>query len=148
MTLRKDHIAGGVFIVAGVVVFAISGDLPLGSMGMPGAGMMPTLVIGLMVLFALILVARAGETLPFSDVRWTDLPHAFRVLGVTAVAVAFYTTLGFIITMAVMLFILLCVVERKNPVRAAAFSIGVTVIAYVLFGTLLKSPLPQGIIGF
>ena len=137
-----------VFIVAGIVVFAISGDLPLGSMGMPGAGMMPKLIICLMVAFGLVLVARAGDTLPFSDVRWSDLPHAFRVLGITAVATAFYTTLGFVVTMAAMLFILLAVVEGKSLLRAAAFSLGVTVIAYVLFGTLLKSPLPQGIMGF
>ena len=30
MTLRSDHIAGAVFVVLGIVVFALSGDLPFG----------------------------------------------------------------------------------------------------------------------
>ena len=47
MTLRADHVAGGVFIVLGVAVFAISGDLPFGTLSAPGAGMMPKLMAGL-----------------------------------------------------------------------------------------------------
>ena len=39
-------------------------------------------------------------------------------------------------------------VDPKGIVRAAAFSVGVTVFAYVLFATLLKSPLPPGPFGF
>jgi hypothetical protein len=31
---------------------------------------------------------------------------------------------------------------------SAAFSIGVMVLAYTLFGLLLKTPLPRGIMGF
>ena len=46
MILRQDHVAGGVFIVAGALVFAVSGDLPFGTLASPGAGMMPKLVLG------------------------------------------------------------------------------------------------------
>ena len=74
MILRQDHIAGGIFVVAGIAVFAMSGDLPLGSMAMPGAGMMPKLVLGLMVVFGLVLMVRAGESPPFATIAWNDLP--------------------------------------------------------------------------
>ena len=47
--LRRDHIAGGVFIAAGLLVFALSGDLPFGTLASPGAGMMPKLVLGLLI---------------------------------------------------------------------------------------------------
>ena len=30
MTLRADHVVGGAFIAFGILVFAISGDLPFG----------------------------------------------------------------------------------------------------------------------
>ena len=126
----------------------MSGDLPLGSMAMPGAGMMPKLVVGLMIAFGLVLIARAGESPPFATLAWADLPHAIRVVAVAAAAIALYTVLGFLITMILMLFTLLFAVERKGIVRAAAFSVGVTVFAYVLFATLLKSPLPPGPFGF
>jgi hypothetical protein len=148
MILRRDHIAGGLFVVAAATVLAVSGDLPVGSMAMPGAGMMPKLVLGLMIAFGLILMARAGESPPVATVPWIDLPHAIQVVVLTAVAVALYTLLGFIITMSLLLFSLLVVVERRSFLPAAAFSVGVTVFAYFLFGTLLKSPLPHGLLGF
>jgi hypothetical protein len=148
MSLRTDHIAGGAFATLGILVFALSGDLPLGSLGMPGAGMLPKLVLGLMIAFGLILMLRAGESPPFAAVAWNDLPHALRVIVVAAAAIEFYPLLGFIITMTLLLFALTAVVERKPILHAGAFSVGVTVFAYVLFSKFLKSPLPTGPFGF
>ena len=71
-----------------------------------------------------------------------------RVVVATAAAIAVYEPLGFLITMAALLFALTFIVERKPLLPAAAFSAGVTVFAYVLFSTFLKSPLPRGILGF
>src|SRR5258708_24050152 len=50
MILRSDHVAGAAFVVFGAAAFAVSGDLPFGSLAAPGAGMMPKLLLGLMVL--------------------------------------------------------------------------------------------------
>ncbi len=36
MTLRADHVAGAVFIAFGIVVFALSGDLPFGTLVVAG----------------------------------------------------------------------------------------------------------------
>jgi len=105
MILRADHVAGGIAIAAALAVLAVSGDLPLGTLAFPGAGMLPKLVCVLMILFGVLLIARAGQSPPFAEISWSDLPHAVRVLGVTAAAVALYTTLGFIITMSLLLFV-------------------------------------------
>ena len=148
MTLRVDHVAGGIFVAASAGIFAASGDLPVGSMAMPGAGMMPKLALTLMIAFGLVLMARGGATRPFAEIKWNDLPHALRLAAVTAAAVAVYTWFGFLLTMTAMLFILLVAVERKPVVNAAAFSVGVTLLAYVLFEHLLKSPLPHGLLEF
>ena len=51
MIVRRDHVGGGVFIVVGVLVLAVSSDLPFGTLASPGAGMLPKLVIGLMMAF-------------------------------------------------------------------------------------------------
>jgi Tripartite tricarboxylate transporter TctB family len=146
--LRSDHVAGAAFVTFGVIVFALSGDLPLGSMGMPGAGMMPKLVVGFMIAFGVILMLRAGESPPFVEIKWDDLPHAVRVIAVTAAAIGFYEIAGFILTMTLLMLILLALVERRPLLNALAFSVGVTVFAYILFGSLLKSPLPAGLLGF
>jgi hypothetical protein len=144
MIVRRDHIGGGTFIVVGGLVLAVSGDLPFGTLASPGAGMLPKLVVGLMIAFGAILQAQARDSPPFADTAWDDLPHALRVIAFTAAGVALYTWAGFIATMSLLLFGLIFVVERRPLLPAAAFSIGVTVLAYLLFGTLLKSPLPRG----
>jgi hypothetical protein len=142
MTLRRDHVAGGAFIVVGLLIFALSGDLPFGSLASPGAGMMPKLVLGLMIAFGAVLVARASESPPLAEIKWDDLRHAAIVVAMTAVATALYTTAGFVLSISLLLIVLLYVVERRSLWRTLAVSIGVTVGAYVLFGTMLKSPLP------
>jgi hypothetical protein len=142
--LRRDHVAGGVFVAAGAILYAISGDLPFGALSMPGAGMMPKLVIGLMMLFGLILVLRAGESPPLSTIDWRDIGHAACVVAVAAGATVLYTMAGFLATMVLLLFVLLAVVERKPVLRAAAVSVGVVALAYVVFSALLKTPLPRG----
>ena len=148
MTLRTDHIAGGVFVAFGFVVFALSGDLPVGTLSFPGAGMMPKLVAGLLIAFGLLLVLRAGESAPLATVAWGDLPHAARIVAITAVAIALYQPLGFLITMALLLFALTFGAERRHPLAAAAFSVGVVALTYLLFAVVLKTPLERGILGF
>jgi hypothetical protein len=37
--VRTDHVAGAAAIILGLLVFALSGDLPFGSLSFPGAGM-------------------------------------------------------------------------------------------------------------
>jgi hypothetical protein len=129
-------------------VFALSGDLPFGSVSAPGAGMMPKLSAGLMMLFAALMLATAKTSPPFSSIDWSDRGHAALLLVITAVAVAFYTRLGFLVTMSVLVFALLVIVERRNALIAAAYSAGLTLFAYWLFGKALKSPLERGVLWF
>ena len=135
MTLRSDHIAGGVFVAFGVLVFTLSGDLPVGTLSFPGAGMMPKLVAGKR--------QRADATVP-----WGDLRHAVTVVAITAAAIALYQTLGFLVTMTLLLFALTFGAERRHPLAAAAFSIGVVALTYLLFAAALKTSLERGILGF
>lgn len=148
MNLRRDHVAGGAFVLAGMAVGALSFDLPFGTLASPGAGMLPILLIGFLTAFGLVLFVRAGESPPLASIDWSDFRHALPVVALAALAVAAYTRLGFLITIPLMLFFLTFVVERRPLLPAAAFSIGVSAIAYTLFGLLLKTPLPRGFMGF
>ena len=148
MIIRADHVAGGAFIVFGVLVFAISGDLPFGRLSAPGAGMMPKLMAGLMMVFALVVMLGAASSQPLSEIDWSDRDHAALVVLTTAAAAALYRPLGFLITMTLLVFALLVVVERRHPLPAAAYSLGLTVFAYWLFGKALKSPLERGLLWF
>ena len=74
MNLRRDHVAGGGFVLAGAVVLAVSSDLPFGTLASPGAGMLPTLIVGFLMAFGAVLFVRAGESPPLRAIAWTDLP--------------------------------------------------------------------------
>jgi Tripartite tricarboxylate transporter TctB family len=148
MIIRADHVAGGAFVALGLLVFAISGDLPFGSLSGPGAGMMPKLMAGLMMLFAVIVIATGRDSPPIAQIDWSDWMHAALLLLITAIAVASYRTLGFLVTMSLLVFALLVVVERRHLVRAAAYSVALTIFAYWLFGIALKAPLERGLLWF
>jgi hypothetical protein len=146
--LRSDHVAGGAFVVFGILVFALSRDLPFGTLSSPGAGMMPKLVTGLMMLFGGVLILGAASSSPFSAIEWSDGTHALLVVAIAAVAIASDQTLGFILTMSLLVFVLLVVIERQPVYYAAPDALGLTGAAWWVFGKALKAPLETGILGF
>src|SRR3954467_8186695 len=83
MTLRADHVAGGFFIGLGALVFALSGNLPTGSLSMPGSGFLPKILAGLSILFGIALILRARESRPFRELQWSDGKHAALVVTIT-----------------------------------------------------------------
>ena len=148
MTLRSDHVAGAAFVIFAILVFALSGDLPVGSLAAPGAGMMPKLLLVLMIVFGIALLFGAAASQPFAEIDWGDRNHALLLVIISGLGISVYQWLGFIVTISLLVFTLLVVVERKNVLRAAAYSVGLTMIAWWVFGTALKSPLETGILGF
>ena len=147
MSIRSDHVAGGAFIAIGILVFAIGTDLPFGTVSSPGAGMMPKLMAGLMIVFAAVIMLHASSSLEFFKLDWSDRGHAVLLVLITAIAAASYRPFGFLITMAALVFALL-MVERRGVLPAAAYSVGLTLFAYWLFGKALKSPLERGLLWF
>jgi hypothetical protein len=148
LTLRSDHMAGAALAVFGILVLAVSGDLPVGTLAFPGAGMMPKLCAALLIVFGLIVVVRGRDSAPLASLSWQDLPHALRIVAIAAAAILLYERLGFLITMTLLLFALVFGVERRPILRAASFSIGVVALTYALFTMALKTPLEPGLIPF
>jgi hypothetical protein len=109
---------------------------------------MPKLVTALMMLFAGLVIIGASGGRQFAEIDWSDGGHAALLVLITAAAVALYQPLGFLLTMALLVFSLLVLVERRNILHAAVYSIGLTLFAYWLFGKALKSPLQRGLLWF
>ncbi|HET9715060.1 MAG TPA: tripartite tricarboxylate transporter TctB family protein [Pseudolabrys sp.] len=143
MTLRADHVAGAAFVIFGVLIIALSGNLPTGQLSMPGSGFLPKIVATLMILFGLALVARAKENERFADISWSDGKHAAVVVAIASGSIALYSVLGFIITMILTILALLLIVERRNPIYAGIYSILVVTATYAVFEYILKTPLPE-----
>jgi hypothetical protein len=144
MTLHADHVAGAAFVGFGFLILTLSGDLPFGRLSMPGAGFMPTLLAWLLIGLGALLALRAQESAPLTEIGWSDFTHALAVIAITATCVYFYEDIGFIITMFVMMFALLLLIERRNPVPAALYSLLVVFLAFNLFDNILKAKLPSG----
>jgi hypothetical protein len=140
--LRRDHVAGGAFVVAGLAVLAVSGDYPFGTLASPGAGMLPVLIVLLVLLFGAAIFLRAGESPLLATIDWSDFTHGLTVISAAVAAAFAYTELGFIITIPLMLFFLTAIAERRSLPWALAFSVGVTAVTYGLFKFVLKTPLP------
>jgi putative tricarboxylic transport membrane protein len=148
MTLRADHVAGGFFIFFGLLVIALSGDLPTGNLSMPGSGFLPKIVAALTIFFGLVLVLRAGESKAFATLTWGDAKHAALVAGITAAGIAVFDWLGFLTTNMVLIFALLVIIERRRLAPATIYSVGVVGGTYILFVHVLKTPLNTGPFGF
>jgi putative tricarboxylic transport membrane protein len=148
MTLRADHVAGAAFVAFGVLIIALSGDLPIGGLSMPGSGFLPKILAGFMIAFGVVLVVRGGESRPFAEIEWSDARHAAAVTAITAIAVYFFETLGFLTTMVAMMFVLLIAIERRPLLNAVLYSVGVVGVTYLTFVYVLKTPLVTGPFGF
>ena len=148
MKVHRDHVAGGVFAVAGALVLAVSGDLPFGTLASPGAGMLPTLLVVLMIAFGLVLLIQARRSPPLAELNWADFPHAARVAAFAAAAAALYVPLGFALTAPLLLLTLIYLVERRPLLPALAFSLAATGAIYALFTVVVRTPLPRGLLGF
>ena len=146
--IRADHVAGVAFVLFGISIFALSTDLPMGSLSFPGSGFLPRLVAALLIILGAALALRAHESEPFASLGWTDLKHAGLVMLITGIAIAAYTTLGFIISVTLLIFALLVVVERRHLLQAAIYSLLVMFLTYAAFDWGLKTPLPSGPFGF
>ena len=101
-----------------------------------------------MIAFGIALMAGTTVSPPFAAIDWSDGGHALLVVIITAAAIALYQRLGFLVTMSLLVFALLAIVERRNLLIAAAYSVCLTLFAYWLFGKALKAPLERGILGF
>jgi hypothetical protein len=143
MIFRADHVAGAFFVIFGAGIVALSGDLPTGQLSMPGSGFLPKIVATLTIIFGLMLILRAGESAPFAELGWQDGKHAAIVTAITAIAIALYEHLGFFFTMLLMMFALLLVIERRNPIRAGIYCLAIVAFTYVSFVYGLKTPLPE-----
>src|SRR4051812_48534028 len=95
--VRAVHVAGAAFVAFGIAVFALSGDLPMGGLAMPGAGFLPRLIAALMIVLGLALFVRAHESGWLAGIDWSDFRHAAAVCAITAAGIFLYERLGFII---------------------------------------------------
>jgi hypothetical protein len=145
--LTTDRWAGLALVLVGLGAVWQSRAFPLGSLQRPGPAFAPTVLAVLLILFGL-LVAASGSARRMADVGWGDGRHAAAVFGACAFAAWGLERLGYRLTMAIVLAILLRVIERQGWVASLALTAGMAWGSFYVFSTLLRIPLPRGPLGF
>ena len=148
---KKDIIAGLIFIALGIFIFTQTVSYPSLEKGHPGPGLFPNLLAILFIVFGGVLVfkARKPTSLPEGSPEVPAAPkrifNAFFVLAIIVIFVAVVNIVGFLITSAVLLFVLM---KRLGVtiLKSAIASLVITLFINLMFSKILRVPLPSGIL--
>jgi putative tricarboxylic transport membrane protein len=151
MRLARDRWAAAVLLLFGLAGAVEAGRLSIGAPGRPGPGFFPFSIAVALSLVALALLVRpprrggpGAETEPSEPLRrgraaWTLL---------TGVAYAlFLEPLGFLLSTAGFLLILLSAIGPQRPAVAVVMAVMTSVLTYLLFKAWLGVQLPAGLLG-
>jgi putative tricarboxylic transport membrane protein len=149
---RHDLVGGLLAAVLGAAVVLHVRTFPELPDGQPGPALFPGLVGGLLVLFGLVLVVRAvlarGEPAadPDAGITAQGRLRALAVLGLVVGYLLLAETLGFAVTMSVLLFLRMWLLGAR-PLVAALAAVATTGFIFLVFDELLLVPLPEGPLG-
>jgi len=146
--MTTDRLAGLALVLIGLVAVWQSLAFPLGSLKRPGPAFAPTALALLLILFGVLVAVTGGSARRIADVGWHDGRHAAAVFGACAFAAWGLERLGYRLTMAVVLAVLLRGLERQGWMASLALTVGMAWGSFYVFSTLLRIPLPRGPLGF
>ena len=148
---KNDIIAVGIFIALGIFIFTQTWNYPSPpEKGHPGPDLFPNLLALLFIGFGLTLILKAKK-LASIDTEVAPSPkrisNVLFVIAIVAVYVGVVNFVGFLITSAVLLFLLM----KKLGVtilKSAIGSIIITLFINLMFSKILRVPLPWGFLGW
>jgi len=151
--MRGPHlVAGGVLLAVAVFLHvqgrALGYYTPLG----PGPGFFPFWLSGLLVLLSLAVLLRAAlgppEALPDEGALTPRAAlRGVAAVGAIAGAALLMEGLGYRLTMLAFLGLLLPVLGYRHPLGVALIALGGSLGVFELFGRVLGTPLPIGVLG-
>lgn len=155
---RQDLVSGLVSAALGAAVLLYVRTFPQLPEGQPGPALFPGIIGALFVIFGLTLVVRyllarrrvgaaagsSDEAPPATTTR--GRVNALAVLGFVVIYLLLVQTLGFILTMGGLLFLLMWRLGARPLVALGAAAV-TTAIIVVIFQQVLLVPLPTGLLG-
>lgn len=143
-----DRISGAFLMLVGLFVAWERRVLPLGTTHHPGPGYVPLLLAILLIILGAILIVQGKGAKALSSVTWSEAPHAVAILGCCLFLSLFMETIGYRLTMLVVLGFLFGVMERIKLWLTLVLTLSFAFGTFWLFDTLLRVPLPRGGWGF
>jgi hypothetical protein len=145
--MTTDRVAGAALVLAGLVAVWESRAFPLGSLQRPGPAYMPALLAVLLIVFGVAVFAMGSGSRRLAEVGWPEWRHAVAIFAACAFAAWGMERLGYRLTMAAVLALLLLVLERTGWVLGLVLTVGMAWGSFYLFDTLLRVRLPRGPFG-
>ena len=156
-----DRVVGAVVCALGIVMLVATRRLPPAMLGDPaGPTLLPLILSWTLIGLGALLVVGAGRSRTQAsapqEMAGSRAPDAARTLGsanlaaIVAILAAYtvsFTTLGYLIATALMLFFVLAIFNPGRRVQNAAVAISFSVLSYLLFHQLLGVYVPPGLLG-
>ena len=141
-----DLLLGGAAVVLGAATFAMTLPFPKMAGGAPGPALFPQILAVLLGGFGIVVMAQARQGIVEEGENYgrAAIVKAGLVLLFIGIYVASITKLGFIITGSLLLTVLMLMLEVK-PKVALPTAIILTILTALLFGKVLRVPLPPGL---
>jgi putative tricarboxylic transport membrane protein len=151
---KKDLIGGGIFMALGVFLWSMTVQFPVLDDAHPGPSLFPR-VLGTLFIFFGGMVVHSGwksrgmkeAVVPEEEQVSLNYFNPILVIILIAAFIALANKLGFIITGAAILFILMMKL-RVSLVKRSIVSIALVCFVYFIFSKILRVPLPMGLIGW
>lgn len=139
-----DRLGGGMLGLLALFVLVESRTLPFGNVQNPGPAYVPVLLSLLLLGFAITVIVTGRASDRVAAVGWGEWRHAVAILGVCAFMALGLERLGYRLTVAAALLVLLGAVERRGVLVASIFAAAFSGLSFYVFSTLLRVPLPRG----
>jgi len=146
--MTVDRISGAFLVLLGLFVAWEGRVLPLGNQSHPGPGYFPLLLAILLMILGGILVIRGSQGESFRALKWPEGGHAIAILGCCIFATLAMESIGYRITMVIILGFLFGPVERLKLWQVCTLTAVLGLGTFWIFDSFLKVPLPRGGWGF
>jgi len=148
----RDYIGGGIFIALGVFIWSLTMQFPSLDAHHPGPSLFPRVLGTLFILFGSMVVwagrkTRGDTEEPVAQEGPLNYFNPVLVIILIAAFIAFANRLGFIITGAAILFILMMKL-RVSFLKSSLVSVLLVCCVYFIFSKILRVPLPIGLLGW
>jgi putative tricarboxylic transport membrane protein len=142
-----DRVSGVAILLLAIFVGVESRVLPFGSHSRPGPAYLPFVLATFLGVLGIILVIKGRMAAPLKETKWTEVRHALAIISCCLFATFAIESLGYRITMVLVLVFLFGVLERIKVWWVLTLAFGLSFGSFFIFDTLLKVPLPRGGLG-
>ena len=148
---RNNVISAVTLLALALAALFEASKLPFGRLSSPQPGFFPLILAAILAVFSLLLLAQAiGGTKEASGVfRGGSAIWKRIVLAIAALVIfgVLFESLGYIISTFLFIAFLLRAVERQKWSLVVIVALFTSLATYLVFGLLLNTPLPGGILG-